>query len=283
MKAKAKGLTFIAFPFYRYICNLIEFTMFFFPFIASVIIPLAVLILPPTFAHPMVTTIQTTLNSQHPADFKYDIRLCNPTQRDLLNNAIDDALEVALKTWHDASAKTPSYEAFFKNHNHPVLETLSKVASYEAVPSRGVEIFWACVTPKTKTYLPRASIDMFKACESGEINGYAIVDSFILVCPQIFDGTSPPPGVENCPSTSNNAFSADVELPIYSSDIVFQALVDYALPSRAKRYHMETLDQMLGLDAHSSYLSPQSYQIYSISTSAHASAHHERVAVRPTH
>ncbi|KAI4268740.1 MAG: hypothetical protein L6R38_007734 [Xanthoria sp. 2 TBL-2021] len=240
--------------------------MFFLPFTASFIVPLAILTLPSTFAHPVVTTIQAALNSQHPDDYKYDIRLCNDTQRASLNKAIDSALEVALKTWHDASTRTPSYEAFFKTHNHPVLDTLSKVASYEAVPARGVEIFWACVTPKTKTYFPRAGIDMFKACDSGEINGYAIVDSFILVCPQIFDATDPAPQAENCPSISDNTFSADVELPIYSSDIVLQALVDYSLPTQAERYHVNTLDEMVGLDSHSSYLSPQSYQIYSIMT-----------------
>ncbi|KAL8783842.1 MAG: hypothetical protein Q9213_004332 [Squamulea squamosa] len=198
----------------------------------------------PTFAAPAVTTIQSTLNTQNPSDYKYDIRLCNSTQRDFLDEAIDHALSLALKTWHDASSKSPLYETFFKNHNHPVLNTLSKVASYEAVPARGVEIFWACITPKTKAYFPRAGVDLYKACESGEVNGYTIVDSFILVCPQIFDDPPPPAQADKCPSVSNNMFSEDVEFPIYRSDIVFHALVDYVLPAQIERVVMDTLDAM---------------------------------------
>ncbi|KAL8767012.1 MAG: hypothetical protein Q9209_006366 [Squamulea sp. 1 TL-2023] len=171
---------------------------------------------------------------------------------------------MALKTWHDASSKSILYETFFKNHNHPVLDTLSKVASYEAVPARGVEIFWACITPKTKAYFPRAGPDLYKACESGEVNGYTIVDSFILVCPQIFDDPPPPAQADNCPFVSNNMFSEGVEFPIYRSHIVFQALVDYVLPPEIERVVMDTLDAMVSLNAYSSYLSPQSYQIYSI-------------------
>ncbi|KAL8815051.1 MAG: hypothetical protein Q9223_005779 [Gallowayella weberi] len=174
------------------------------------------------FAIPVTTTVQSPLSSKNFTDNRYDIRLCNSTQHDSLGRAIDGALQQALNTWHDASKGRSLYVSFFKNRNYPVLDALSKVASYDAIPARGVDIFWACITPMTKTYFPRANSDLLMLARMAR----SMITPF---------------------------------------DIVLQALVDYALPTRVERFGMDTLDEMVGANAYSSYLSPQNYQIYSIS------------------
>lgn len=231
---------------------------------------LALRIFGPASALPAITTITQTTIAVDPLH-KYDIRLCNSTQRDALARAIDSALNGALSAWHDAASGNTTYKPFFKNRQYPVLDTLSKVASYEAAPARGNDIFWACIIPETfKRYFPRANSDVYKECESGVINGYIIVDSFILVCPQIFDAPPEPlpPQPDECPAVSGNSFSDDVALPIYRSDIVLESLVDYVLPTQVARTNVTTFDDVITANAYSSYLSPRNYQIYSISKSS---------------
>ena len=219
-------------------------------------------------ATPVITRIPQTALAVEPTD-KYDIRLCNDTQEDLLARAIDSALNRARTAWHVASSDNTVYEPFFKNHHNPVLETLSKVASYEASPARGSDLFWACIVSDILHYLPRSHMDLYKACENGTVVDYVIVDSFILVCPQIFDiAPEPlPPQPDDCPAVVGNRLTEGEGMPVYRSDIVLKGMVDYALPMDPGRAELITLDEMIAANAYSSYLSPWNYQTYSISRS----------------
>ncbi|KAL8866392.1 MAG: hypothetical protein Q9174_006329 [Haloplaca sp. 1 TL-2023] len=216
-------------------------------------------------AIPVITKIPQTALAVEPTD-KYDIRLCNATQEDFLARAIDLTLSRARNVWDAASTDATVYEPFFKNHDNPVLDTLSKVASYEPSPARGSNIFWACIVPDILHYLPRSHMDLYKACDNGTIIDYVIVDSFILVCPQIFDIAPEPllPQPDDCPAVVDNRFTEIEQIPVYRSDIVFKGMVDYALPMDLGRAELITLDEMVAANAYSSYLSPWSYQTYSI-------------------
>ncbi|KAL8722438.1 MAG: hypothetical protein Q9181_007486 [Wetmoreana brouardii] len=212
-----------------------------------------------------MTVSQSTLTNE--SSYRYDIRLCNSAQRDSLAGAIKATLKDALNAWHAAAGRNTIYEPFFKKLRYPVLDTFSKAASYEAIPARGSDIRWACVIPAILHYFPRANSDLFKACESGDIAGYTIVDSFILVCPQIFDAPAEPltPQPNICPPMNDNKFSEEVALPVYRSDIVLQGLVDYVLPVHVKRIDALTFDEVVALDTYSSYSSTRNYQLFSIS------------------
>ncbi|KAL8698044.1 MAG: hypothetical protein Q9201_006791 [Fulgogasparrea decipioides] len=237
--------------------------MFIHHLIACLIASLVIQQFGPASALPTTTVSQSPLTE---SSYRYDIRLCNSTQRDSLAEALDAALKDALNSWHGAASRNHINEPFFKNVQPPVLDTLSKAASYEAIPARGSDIRWACVIPEFLHYFPRANSDLFKACESGEIAGYTIVDSFILVCPQIFDAPAEPlpPQPDVCPPVSDNKFSDEVALPVYRSDIVLQGLIDYALPVHLERTNALTFDDVFNFDTYSSYLSTRNYQLYSI-------------------
>ncbi|KAL8953693.1 MAG: hypothetical protein Q9183_007319, partial [Haloplaca sp. 2 TL-2023] len=165
-------------------------------------------------ATPVITRIPQTALAVEPTD-KYDIRLCNATQENFLARAIDSALNRARNAWHVASSDNNVFAPFFKNYHNPVLETLFKVASYDPSLARGSGIFWACIVPDLLHYLPRSHMNLYKACEIGSVIDYVIVDSFILVCPQIFDiAPEPlPPQPDDCPTVVGNRLTEDEGMP----------------------------------------------------------------------
>ena len=199
----------------------------------------------------------------------YDIQSCSAQNRESLAQTIDWALLGARVAWQDATTNDGVYIPFFKSREYPVISIFSQVMEYEGYAPRGRYISWFCVTPETKKLIPGISPDPYLVCEGGrQKRSYMLWGSIVLVCPKIFRLPPEPehPETQNCPKVSGNTFVTDGTLRQYASDQILQGLVNYRLP-REEIAQPSTLNDMVALNAHDSYLSMGNYQIYAMSKS----------------
>ena len=220
-----------------------------------------------TSASAAPTSASTNNNGTSNWMHNYDIRFCNPVAKELLGVEIDKALTMARMTWQDATASDRGYAPFFKTRQYPVVSTLTKISEYEAFAERGRHITWICIRRDTKQLFPSIPADPWELCEATRGRNYIVFDSFILICPSFFtwppEPPLPDPGI--CPEIVANTFASTGRIQSYRSDAIMRSLVMYRLPIGSPKPRPATLNDMVALDAYSSYLSVGNYAVYSIS------------------